>query len=155
MDLIKENIEKARSVYLNKNSIRKYWDNKSFDWVMNHVKILDKLMPGYIKGAGVQFNKVYIDMNILPGTRADSFEHTTDFIRKIYQFCIEENKRTQPYYHGDWVLSNMFIDNDIIRLCDWDNVGKHSENEVKEKLYSDLYSAFGDKFKEIYDTTTI
>ena len=94
-------------------------------------------------------------MVVLPGIRADKFEHTDEFIKKIYTYCLELNRLTSPYYHGDWVLSNMFVDGDTIRMCDWDNVGKHSINEVNEKLYSDLYSAFGDKFKEIYDTATI
>jgi hypothetical protein len=31
-------------------------------------------------------------------------------------------------------------------MCDWDNLGKYPQEEVLEKMRSDLKSAFGDKF---------
>lgn len=155
MVLIKENIEKGRSVYKDNNLIRKNYFNKDIVWLLDHMEIMDNIMPGYIVGGGTILQGVYINMINLPGIRADKFIHTPEFIKKIYNFCLELNTKTYPYYHGDWVLSNMFIDEDVIYMCDWDNVGKHPSDQAMTKLYSDLYSAFGDQFKEIYDSATI
>jgi RIO-like serine/threonine protein kinase len=77
---------------------------------------------------------------------ANTFPHTKEFIDKIYNFCINNINTTSPYAHGDWVLSNILIDDDDIHIIDWDNVGIYSPTEILEKLHSDLKSAFGDKF---------
>lgn len=154
MTLLKHDPIKHRSVYLTHRYVKKYWHSRDIEWVLNHMKILDNIMPNYVKGFGQDNNGVYILFDRLEGVSASSFEHSTEFMRKVYHYCLELNASTKPYYHGDWVLSNMLIDSmGTIRMCDWDNVGLHSEEEVSEKLYSDLISAFGDKFKEIYNDT--
>lgn len=155
MNLLKDNPSKHRTVYSDHHYVKKHWRDKTVDWMLNHIKILDLIRPNYVKGCGIDSSGVYILFDILPGTLADTYPHTDDFIRTILNYCLELNESTKPFYHGDWVLSNMLIDSDnTIRMCDWDNVGLHTIEEVKEKLYSDLYSAFGDRFKEIYDDTT-
>lgn len=151
MRLVKENTVKRRVVYEDHRYFKKYWLDKSFEWVINHVKILDIVMPNYVQGFGHDGTGVYILFSKLPGIPADTFEHTPQFCSRIYQYCRALNERTQPYYHGDWVLSNILIDGDNIYMCDWDNVGKHSINDVNEKMYADLESAFGTLFEEIYD----
>lgn len=149
MVLIKENSVKNRSVYKEKNFIRKYWHDQNEYWIENHVKILDQLIPGYVISKGKDHKGCYIDFKILPGTCANEFEHTDTFIKKIYEFCLKNVKETSPYAHGDWVLSNMFVDGDDILLCDWDNVGVYDEVEIIEKLKKDLLSAFGNRFLEV------
>ena len=44
------------------------------------------------------------------------------------------------------------IDGDNIYLVDWDNVGLYEEKEIMDKMYSDLRSAFGEKFDEMLRT---
>lgn len=153
MDLIKENLIKHRSVYGNKNFIRKYWHNKSARWVRLHAITVASIVPDYILDVGVDCSGPYIDMYILPGITADKFEHTDEFIKRIYNFCLQNIKDTQPYVHGDWVLSNIIINGDEIGICDWDNIGVYPEEEVMKKLQSDMLSAFGDKFLEVINDT--
>jgi RIO-like serine/threonine protein kinase len=108
-------------------------------------------MPGYVQSHGIEDSSMYICFNIIPGTPANTFEHTPEFIDKIYNFCVSNIKETEPYAHGDWVLSNIIIDGDNMYMVDWDNVGIYNPKEVLTKLKSDLKSAFGDKF----DTASI
>ena len=89
----------------------------------------------------------WISYNVIPGVPASTFEHTPEFVERIHKFCLENIKQTLPYAHGDWSLSNILIDGDNIRMCDWDNVGEYHPNEVLEKLEFDLRNAFGDLYK--------
>ena len=95
---------------------------------------------------------MWIEYHIVPGIPANTFEHTPEFVKRIYEFCIDSVKQTRPYVHYDWVLSNIMIDGDNIYLVDWDNVGLYKEKEIMDKMYSDLRSAFGEKFDEMLRT---
>jgi RIO-like serine/threonine protein kinase len=154
MELIKENKEKKRSVYFNNGCYRKIWAYERSEWIHKHVKMLGHVMPNFVVGYGLD----YIDYKVIPGTTANKFEHTDEFIRKIYNFCLENIKLTKPWVHGDWVLSNIIIqpDNSMV-MIDWDNLGIYREDAYMDKLHSDLISAFGkEKFnKAIYDSTSI
>lgn len=149
MILIKENLIKKRSVYKLNDRIRKYHHDKNLSWIKNHAIMVASVVPNYIIDVGEDCTGPFIDMEILVGQPANTFEHTTEFIKKIYNFCLKNIEDTNPYAHGDWVLSNMFIDKENIRLCDWDNIGVYSKDEILDKLHSDLYSAFGKKFFEV------
>lgn len=152
MELIKINKEKHRAVYrLTNGLIRKYWYEKDFKWLVEHVELLKKFVPNYVNNYGENEIGVYIDMNVLPGITANTFPHTREFVEKVYKFCLENINETQPYVHGDWVLSNMLIDGDKIYLCDWDNLGQYPQEQVIKKLHSDLKSAFGNLFDEVLD----
>lgn len=149
MVLIKENIVKKRSVYKGDTFIRKYWHDQNEQWIDSHIKILEQLIPGYVLSSGKDDTGCYINFKILPGKCANEFEHTDAFVKKIYEFCLKNIEETKPYAHGDWVLSNMFIDGNTVQMCDWDNVGMYSKTEIIEKIKKDLLSAFGERFLEV------
>ena len=153
MELVKENKAKGRKVYFCGDRYRKVWENK-IDWIYTHVKILNRVMPGFV----IDYGNDYIDYKVIEGVTANTVEHTDKFINKIYNFCLENIKATKPWVHGDWVLSNIIIQpDDTMILIDWDNVGIYREEEYLNKLHTDLISAFGeDNFKRaINDSASI
>jgi RIO-like serine/threonine protein kinase len=145
MELVKVNKEKARRVYKLENCYKKVWHYIDKEWLEWHVDVLDNIMPDYVQSHGIEDGNMYICFNIVPGKPASEFEHTPEFVDKIYNFCVNNIKETSPYAHGDWVLSNIIIDGDNMYMIDWDNVGIYNPKEVITKLNSDLKSAFGDK----------
>ena len=152
MELIKENKEKHRATYFCGDRYRKVWTNTTPKWISDHVQLLKEHMPGYV----LDFGSNWIEYNIIPGTPVNTIPHTDDFILRIHKFCLENIQQTKPYVHGDWVLSNMLIHDNVIRLCDWDNFGIYSDAEVRQKLYADLLSAFGERYlKVIHDSASV
>lgn len=149
MELLKENLIKKRSVYKADSFIRKYWHDKSIQWVKDHAIRVALLIPDYVIDVGEDCTGAYMDMNIVSGVSANFFEHTDEFIKRIYKFCLENIEETKPYVHGDWTLSNMIIDGDRITMIDWDNVGVYSKAEIMKKLRSDMISQFGYRFLEV------
>lgn len=149
MDLVKENIEKRRKVFYDDDRYIKVWEDVKPMWISEHVKILRFLIPNYVESYGGN----WIAYNKIEGVPASTIEHTDEFIRNIYKFCLLSIEDSKPYVHGDWVLSNIIVrpDNSFV-LIDWDNVGIYSESEYMSKLHSDLYSAFKERF---YDATGI
>ncbi len=107
----------------------------------------------FIGGHGNSIGGIIVDGGNFNWT-ANTFEHTDKFIDNIYKFCIGQIEDTLPFVHGDWVLSNIVINDNNITMIDWDNVGIYPKVEAYDKLYSDLYSQFGERFKK-YDTTSI
>ncbi len=152
MELVKENKEKGRAVYKLADRYRKVWYDIDTKALQEHLKILDTVMPGWVIDYGFEEDYMWIEYHIVPGIPANTFEHTPEFIKRIYEFCIDSVKQTRPYVHYDWVLSNIMIDGDNIYLVDWDNVGLYKEKEIMDKMYSDLRSAFGEKFDEMLRT---
>jgi RIO-like serine/threonine protein kinase len=153
MELVKENKAKGRKVYFCGDRYRKVWENK-IDWIYTHVKILNRVMPGFV----IDYGNDYIDYKVIEGVTANTVEHTDKFINKIYNFCLENIKATKPWVHGDWVLSNIIIQSDdTMVMIDWDNIGIYREEEYLNKLHTDLISAFGeDNFKRaINDSASI
>ena len=153
MELVKENKAKGRKVYFCGDRYRKVWENK-IDWIYTHVKILNRVMPGFV----IDYGNDYIDYKVIEGVTANTVEHTDKFINKIYNFCLENIKATKPWIHGDWVLSNIIIQSDdTMVMIDWDNIGIYREEEYLNKLHTDLISAFGeDNFKRaINDSASI
>ncbi len=153
MELVKENKAKGRKVYFCGDRYRKVWENK-IDWIYTHVKILNRVMPGFV----IDYGNDYIDYKVIEGVTANTVEHTDKFINKIYNFCLENIKATKPWVHGDWVLSNIIIQPDnTMLMIDWDNIGIYREEEYLNKLHTDLISAFGeDNFKRaINDSASI
>lgn len=134
---------------------RKEWHYIDQKWLIDHVHLLEQVVPGYLVRYGCEDESMFIEMKILSGTPASVFEHTDEFIKKIYAFCIQNIHSTLPYVHGDWVLSNIIINDDNIQMCDWDNLGIYPLDEVQKKLVYDLESAFGKKFKEVINDPTI
>jgi RIO-like serine/threonine protein kinase len=149
MELVKINKEKHRRVFKMDNCYKKVWHFVDKDWLENHVDILEEINPGYILSHGIKDGTMFVCYNIVPGIPANTFEHTKEFVQKIYDFCINNINETAPYAHGDWVLSNILIDGDNMRMVDWDNVDIYPPEMILEKLDSDLQSAFGDKFEYI------
>jgi RIO-like serine/threonine protein kinase len=150
MELIKENIQKHRKVYKLKDRYRKIWSDNRANWIINHVEILNKINPGYVLDFGIDF----IDYKIVLGYPANTILHSDSFCFTICDFVFNENKRTYPYAHGDWVLSNIIVNEDKFTLIDWDNVGIYTDDDINKKIYSDLTSAFGiERIQKYYDTT--
>lgn len=146
MLLIRENKEKQRQTFLCKDRYRKVWYSSTPDWIRNHVQLLNQFVPGYV----LDFGNDWIEFKIIIGKSAQTFEHTDEFIKLVYQFCLDNIKATAPYVHGDWTLSNIIISaTGEMFLCDWDNVGQYPKEEVMTKLHNDLISAFGsDNFRK-------
>ena len=73
----------------------------------------------------------------------------TEFITKVYNFCIDNIRETAPYAHYDWSLDNIIIDGDNLQLIDWDLCAIYTDQEIKERfesqyigqLYSKLHSS--------------
>lgn len=147
MKLIRENIEKHRRVYYCGNRYHKVWDNKTPDWVESHVLLLNKVVPGYVLESG----DCWIDYTIIPGTPVSHLLHTPDLMKQVYNFCLDNIQKTHPYAHGDWSLSNMLIDGDSIRMCDWDNLGIYPADEVHAKMRQDLLDGFGRSVLELIE----
>lgn len=151
MELIKENKEKGRAIYKTSNSYIKFWFSKDLKWIESHVNLLKKFAAhDYVLTFGSNNNSVWAEFKVIKGTVANTFPHTEEFIERIVNFCKNNYKETFPYAHGDWVLSNMIINNDEITLCDWDNLGIYNEQEVWKKMESDLVSAFGERVKDYF-----
>ena len=149
MILVKENKEKNRKVFKDIDGYIKVWGDIEPSWISHHVKLLREITPGTVEDYGGNWIRYYE----IEGIVCNTIEHTDDFIREIYGFCLESIEQTKPYVHGDWVLSNIIKKPDnTYTLIDWDNIGIYPEQEYIDKLHKDLHSAFGDRF---YDATGI
>ena len=146
MELIKENKENRRSVYFCGDRYKKVWEDRE-DWIYKHVKLLNQVVPGYI----INYGNNYIEYSIIEGYPASVVKHNDEFIKKIYKFCLKTIEDTNPWVHGDWVLSNIIIQPDgNMKMVDWDNLGIYREVDYVNKLHNDLISAFGEeRFKRV------
>jgi RIO-like serine/threonine protein kinase len=154
MILVRENKQKKRRTYKLDDRYRKVWDIVDSEWLTYHTELLSKVVPGYVLDSGTDNNTMWIDYKIIPGTPASEFPHTDEFIKQIYKFCLENIQSTQPYVHGDWVLSNIIVNGNTMTMCDWDNLNIYPKEDVAKKLRNDLRSAFGTKFDEVINDST-
>ena len=136
------NKQKGRSVFYNNDHYVKVWDDISPTWIEEHVQLLKNVVPGYV----IDYGSNWIAFKEIAGIPANLFDHSAEFVQRIRKFCLENIKKTYPYAHGDWTLSNMIINRDVITMIDWDNIGIYTEREVHAKMNSDLKSAFGDLY---------
>lgn len=144
MELIRENKVKHRATFFCGDRYRKEWYNVSPIWIGYHVQLLNKVVPGYV----LDFGDYWIEYKIIPGVPANTVPHTPEFVDQIYKFCIDNIKKTSPYAHGDWSLSNIIINGNTLTMCDWDNLGEYDSADVLQKLNSDLTNAFGATFQQ-------
>jgi len=149
MELVKENLQKKRQTWKFNDHYRKIWLFKDLVWQDHHIKLLNEVVPNYVRSYGNDDDKMWIDYNVVPGVPASTILHTDEFIKRIYNFCLQNIKDTKPYAHGDWVLSNILVDGNTIKLCDWDNLNIYPEEDKIVKLKLDLRSAFGKRFDEV------
>jgi hypothetical protein len=148
MELIRDNLEKHRSIYYCGSYYHKVWKGGNLDsWIKEHVELLNKVVPGYV----LDFGDNWINYAVIPGIPVSELPHTPELIKKVYNFCLDNILETYPYVHGDWALSNMLIDGDTIRMCDWDNLGIYPMSEVIIKLREDLTSSFGNAFLNLIE----
>jgi len=155
MVLIRENKQKQRKTFLLDNGCyKKVWYFKDEGWIVNHVSILNKLLPNYIRSFGADKTSMWVILNPLPGVPVSTLPHTDQLIKDVYNFCLQNIKETKPYTHGDWVLSNILYNDGEMALCDWDNVNIYPKKNILIKLHSDLESGFGKRFKEIINDST-
>lgn len=147
MILIKKNVLKGRSIYKDGNSYIKIWNYIDKEWLEEHIALLDKFCPNLITDYGYTDNTMHIKMNKLHGKSGQDFAPTQKFIKKIHHACLDNLNLTYPYAHGDWVLSNMIIQNDKVCFIDWDNLKKVSYDVAIKKMNKDLSSAFVNDFE--------
>lgn len=147
MILIKENREKKRSVFYDGKYYYKVWYYIDNLWFTNHIELLKKYAPNLIVSSFISDTSMTLKMNKVKGKLANEFEPNLKFIDLIYNSCIKNMQDTKPYMHGDWVLSNMIIDNNKVTFIDWDNLQIIDETSAMLKLHSDLKSAFVNDFE--------
>jgi aminoglycoside phosphotransferase len=156
MELIRENTQKKRKTYRLSDRYRKVWEFVDTAWLYKHVELLNNVVPNFVLDYGNDDKTMWLDLKIISGRPASEFEHTDEFIERIYKFCMDNIKSTIPYAHGDWVLSNIIIDGDQIQMCDWDNLNVYPKEVVITKMHNDLKSAFGEKFNKVkHDSASI
>ena len=143
MDILKQNKAKHRAVYKMSDCVRKIWYYVDTDWLENHVKTLNEIVPGYILSHGSDDGYMWIDIQRIAGISANQLPATLENIERVYRFCLEGISNTWPYVHGDWAPSNIIVDGDCMTMCDWDNVGQYPEDEVSEKLGLDMFECYG------------
>lgn len=149
LTLIKTNNEKRRTVYVDDTYIRKIWEDPVLDRVTAMVQRLHTVMPGYVIKFGECESQVYLDVKKIKGVPASTMPHTDQFIKQIYNFCIDNIQQTWPYAHYDWALSNIIVDGDTMTMCDWDNIAEYTNEEIVAKLDEDLESAFGERYRQV------
>ena len=150
--LKKISVSRERRVYKYKTHYRKHWNfasNKFFTTrlpIHEHVEIVNKLFPGYILGYKILKKCMWIDYKIIPGIPASEYfwykniqdtpPKDKEFIKKIYNFCIDNIRETAPYAHYDWTLDNIIVDGDNLQLVDWDLCAIYTDQEIKERFES-------------------
>lgn len=147
MILIKENKEKKRAVFYDGQFYYKVWHYVDAGWFNEHIELLKKYSPELIADYSIDKDSMTLKMNKVKGKPGYEFEPTLKFIDMIYKACIKNMIYTSPYMHGDWVLSNMIIDDDKVKFIDWDNLRIMNEADAMAKLHSDLKSAFVNDFE--------
>jgi len=149
LTLIKHVPEKCRKVYDGGTFIRKVWSNHSLLSVASLAQRINSVFPNYIIDIGESSEGVFMDLTKLNGVLVSTLVQTDDLVKQVYKFCIDNMQHTLPYYHYDWALSNMIINNGKITLCDWDNLNLYTKSEAMQKLNDDLISAFGERYQRV------
>jgi len=149
LTLIKHIPDKHRKVYDGGTFIRKIWGNRSLLSVDSLARRINSVFPNYIIDIGETHEGAFMDLTKLNGVLVSTLVQTDDLVKQVYKFCIDNMQHTLPYYHYDWALSNMIIDNGKITLCDWDNLNLYTEFDAIKKLDEDLSNAFGDRYRRV------
>jgi RIO-like serine/threonine protein kinase len=142
MILIKENIKKKRKVYKIKNFYRKVWLYHDLKKLESHVNDLECVIPNYVISYDHDETTMWIDLKEINGVPANTLPITNTLKERIIDFCLDNIENTYPYSHGDWVLSNILINDNDIHLVDWDNLSIRSKKESLNKLIKDLTHSF-------------
>lgn len=154
MLLIKRNVQKKRVVYkLDSGDYKKVWEFSDKKWLDNHVALLNKVVPDYILEHDADEKSMWMIARGISGVPVSTLPHNDTLIREVYEYCLTNIFSTAPYFHGDWVLSNIIYNNGTMQMCDWDNLNIYPLDQVIKKLHKDLESAFGIRYKEIVDVT--
>ena len=157
MDLLKENKQKQRKVYLHDKCIIKVYGSVSLAQIEAHVKIMDKIKPGYIISYGRTMDETYLVCKLIEGQPCNILHHP---VETIYKFCLDSILETYPYVHMDWSPSNIMYDGKQYHLVDWDNVGIYDirlallelDNDMSEYYKSEFHlfkENFADKFTSL------
>lgn len=151
MLLIKSDIPRKREVWLLNDRYRKIWRYSRPDLLFRHVKLINLAFPGFIIDHGHDKQNMWVDYRIIEGIRADRILLDDEKILKIYNFCLENIRETAPFYHGDWNLSNIIVNDGNLTLIDWDTINTDTEDEMMIKMHFDLRSSIGPKFDKFID----
>lgn len=153
MQLIKRNSQKKRAVYKCGENYKKLWEFADRKWLDSHVKLLNIVVPNYVIEHDSNDNSMWIILKGIPGIPVSELHHTDKLIQEVFKYCVQNIFSTAPYFHGDWVLSNIIYNEGHMEMCDWDNLNIYPKDQVIKKLHMDLESSFGSKYRDIIDVT--
>lgn len=159
------NPNKVQKTYKIGNRYRKEWTKgyrvKHVGWVNYHVRLLNELKPGYLLNYQADMESmIWCEYKEIPGVtvrdmiRKGSFRRTVDpvkFKAMYKKFCLKHYEQTFPHAHMDWEGSNVIIDGDWKDInnwdiCDWDNLGTYTKDEVLKKIDQDVEDSFKENF---------
>lgn len=149
--LVKSNISRKREVWLLNDRYRKIWRYLRLDLLTRHVRLVNLAFPGYIIDHGYDQEHMWVDYRIIEGVRVDTLLLDDEKILKIYNFCLKNIRETAPFYHGDWNLSNIIVNEDNFTLVDWDTINTDTEDKMLIKMHFDLRSSIGSRFDKFID----
>ena len=135
--IYQENTKHNRKIIRLEDRYRKIWygDNPQEKLgtknLNEHVRLLNKFMPGYILDYGLSDKVMVIDYKILPGKRLGDIGYDDEQKQNIYDYCSSHIVSTWPYAYFEWNPWNILIDGDSLYLIDWDNF-QHAKRSLKK-----------------------
>jgi|TARA_B100001094_G_scaffold312677_1_gene349584 hypothetical protein len=150
MEFVQKNKKRKIEVYKGDGFYLKKFFKRNEQWLETHVENLQNAYPNYLLDYGAESDHVWTKVKQLPGKEAWQFEQTEEFIKKIVEFCKANYKKTYPYAHTDWGLSNILIDGDNIYLCDWDGVAIYPKQWTMQTMYATLVKDMGIRVKKYF-----
>jgi RIO-like serine/threonine protein kinase len=151
MKLIKSTPERRREVWLLDDCYRKIWKYSKTDLLTRHITLLKIAAPGYVLRHGYDKNSMWVDYKIIEGVSANTLYLSDELIEKIYRFVLKHFDQTAPFYHGDWQLSNIIVNDDDFTMVDWDNINTDFRDDMLIKLHFDLRESIGSRFDSFID----
>lgn|GEM_PF-3091181 len=135
--IYQENTKHNRKIIRLEDRYRKIWygDNPQEKLgtknLNEHVRLLNKFMPGYVLDYGLSDEVMVIDYKILPGKRLGDIGYDDEQKENIYDYCSSHIVSTWPYAYFEWNPWNILIDGDSLYLIDWDNF-QHAKRSLKK-----------------------
>lgn len=155
------NPNKVQKTYKIGNRYRKEWTRgyrvKHVGWVNYHVRLINEVKPGYLLNYYADMeNMIWCEYKEIPGETLkeiigkSTFRRTVDpveFKASYKKFCLKNYEQTFPHAHMDWEAGNIIINGDWKDInnwdiCDWDNLGTYTKDEVLKKIEQNIEDSF-------------
>ena len=123
-----DNTKQERKVIRLEDRYRKVWYGKNPEHLLatnnlaEHIRLLNKFMPGYVLDHGFNDNGMFIDYEILPGKQMGKIDYSDELVDEVYDYCLRHLLNTWPYSYLEWNRWNVLIDGKSIYLVDWDSI---------------------------------